>query len=119
MDDRAWLRLARGQWLTPRIIAWPRASLPLDADPEALDWTLHASPTGGIDPWAADPVPWRSVSLAPLPGGLWHSGPKSIFEPGEPVAGVAPRPQAAIEGDRAWVPPPPQEKNFLERLFGG
>lgn len=56
---------------------------------------------------------------APLPGGLWHSGPKSIFEPGEPVAGVAPRPQAAIEGDRAWVPPPPQEKNFLERLFGG
>ncbi len=64
------LRLARGQWLTPRIIAWPRASLPLDADPEALDWTLHASPTGGIDPWAADPVPWRSVSLAPLPGGL-------------------------------------------------
>ncbi|MEN5083877.1 PBP1A family penicillin-binding protein [Bosea sp. TWI1241] len=53
---------------------------------------------------------------APLPGGLWHSQPKSIFEPGEPVAGVAPR---APEGDRVWTPPPPQERNFFERLFGG
>lgn len=56
---------------------------------------------------------------APLPGGLWHSSPKSIFDQGEPVAGVAPRTQPAADGERAWTPPRPQEKNFLERLFGG
>jgi penicillin-binding protein 1A len=57
-----------------------------------------------------------------LPGGLWQSAPKSIFDSGEPVAGVAPSPrtQQAASGDRAWTPPPPpQEKNFFERLFGG
>lgn len=58
---------------------------------------------------------------SPLPGGLWHSAPKGIFDGGAPVAGVqAPqgRTQTA-DSDRAWVPPAPQEKNFLERLFGG
>lgn len=57
----------------------------------------------------------------PLPGGLWQSAPKSIFDAGEPVAGVAasPRTQQAASGDRAWTPPPAQEKNFFERLFGG
>ncbi|MCV9937912.1 PBP1A family penicillin-binding protein [Boseaceae bacterium BT-24-1] len=56
-----------------------------------------------------------------LPGGLWQSAPKSIFDTGEPVAGVAPSPrtQQAASGDRAWTPPAPQEKNFFERLFGG
>lgn len=56
-----------------------------------------------------------------LPGGLWQSAPKSIFDTGEPVAGVAPSPrtQQAATGDRAWTPPAPQEKNFFERLFGG
>lgn len=56
---------------------------------------------------------------APLPGGLWHSSPKSIFESGEPVAGVAPRTQPAVDSERAWTPPARQEKNLLERLFGG
>ncbi|SEL55832.1 penicillin-binding protein 1A [Bosea lupini] len=56
-----------------------------------------------------------------LPGGLWQSAPKSIFDGGEPVAGVAPSPrtQPVASGDRAWTPPAPQEKNFFERLFGG
>lgn len=57
---------------------------------------------------------------APLPGGLWHGAPKSIFDGGAPVAGA--RPPAStqtVDSDRAWVPPAPQEKNFLERLFGG
>lgn len=57
---------------------------------------------------------------APLPGGLWHGAPKSIFDGGAPVAGA--RPPASTQtadSDRAWVPPAPQEKNFLERLFGG
>jgi penicillin-binding protein 1A len=58
---------------------------------------------------------------APLPGGLWHSSPKSIFDNGEPVAGIAPPSanQRVAESDRAWTPPRPQEKNFFERLFGG
>ncbi|PTM39950.1 penicillin-binding protein 1A [Bosea sp. 124] len=56
---------------------------------------------------------------AALPGGLWHGTPKSIFDGGAPVAGTrSPNTQTA-DGDRAWIPPAPQEKNFLERLFGG
>jgi penicillin-binding protein 1A len=57
---------------------------------------------------------------APLPGGLWRGGPKSIFDNGQPVA-VA-RPPASTQtagGDGGWVPPPPQEKNLLQKLFGG
>jgi penicillin-binding protein 1A len=57
---------------------------------------------------------------APLPGGLWQGTPRSIFDGGAPVAGA--RPPASTQtadSDRAWVPPAPQEKNFLERLFGG
>ncbi|MGO4737635.1 transglycosylase domain-containing protein [Bosea sp. 2KB_26] len=57
---------------------------------------------------------------SPLPGGLWRAGPKSIFDGGAPVAGMQPPAQTQTAGsDRAWVPPAPQEKNFLERLFGG
>ncbi|MDP3601507.1 MAG: PBP1A family penicillin-binding protein [Bosea sp. (in: a-proteobacteria)] len=56
---------------------------------------------------------------APLPGGLWQGTPRSIFDGGAPVASTrAPNTQTA-DSDRAWVPPAPQEKNFLERLFGG
>ncbi len=56
---------------------------------------------------------------APLPGGLWQGTPRSIFDGSAPVASTrAPNTQTA-DSDRAWVPPAPQEKNFLERLFGG
>lgn len=57
---------------------------------------------------------------APLPGGLWHGAPKSIFDGGAPVAGMRPPANTqTAEGDRAWVQPAPQQKNLLERLFGG
>ncbi len=57
---------------------------------------------------------------APLPGGLWHGAPKSIFDGGAPVAGGRPPANTqTADSDRAWIPPAPQEKNFLERLFGG
>ena len=59
------------------------------------------------------------VQPTPLPGGLWQGTPRSIFDGGAPVASTrAPNTQTA-DSDRAWVPPAPQEKNFLERLFGG
>ena len=64
----------------------------------------------------------QGLQPAPLPGGLWRGGPRSIFDEGAPVAEAQPRqPQRMPAGDseRAWVPPAPQEKNFLERLFGG
>ncbi|MCZ8043661.1 MAG: penicillin-binding protein 1A [Beijerinckiaceae bacterium] len=57
---------------------------------------------------------------APLPGGLWQGTPRSIFDGGPPVAGTRPPANTqTADSDRAWVPPPPQERNFLERLFGG
>jgi penicillin-binding protein 1A len=57
---------------------------------------------------------------SPLPGGLWHGAPKTIFDNGAPVAGVRPPANTqTADSDRAWVPPAPQERNFLERLFGG
>ncbi len=67
---------------------------------------------------------------APLPGGLWRTGPKPFFGDGQPVAGLpdpardnrtSARSNAPISpnGDRAWAPPPAGEKGFLERLFGG
>lgn len=60
------------------------------------------------------------VKPAPLPGGLWRSGPKSIFDSGAPVAAARPPADTQTAGaDRVWTPPAPQEKNLLERLFGG
>jgi penicillin-binding protein 1A len=57
---------------------------------------------------------------APLPGGLWQGSPRSIFDGGAPVAGGRPPANTqTADSDRAWIPPAPQEKNFLERLFGG
>ncbi len=58
---------------------------------------------------------------SPLPGGLWHSAPKGILDGGAPVAGMQPPSVATrtADSERAWIPPPPQERNFLERLFGG
>ncbi|MGX5736284.1 transglycosylase domain-containing protein [Bosea thiooxidans] len=56
----------------------------------------------------------------PLPGGFWRGAPSTGIGDGAPVADArvpaAPVPQ---EGDRAWVRPPAQERNFFERLFGG
>jgi penicillin-binding protein 1A len=57
---------------------------------------------------------------APLPGGLWQGTSRSIFDGGAPVASTRPPANTqTADSDRAWVPPAPQEKNFLERLFGG
>ncbi|MCU4181717.1 PBP1A family penicillin-binding protein [Bosea sp. BH3] len=53
----------------------------------------------------------------PLPGGFWHGAPRTTIGDGAPVADA--RMPAPPEGDRAWVRPPPQERNFFERLFGG
>lgn len=56
----------------------------------------------------------------PLPGGLWRGEPGPAQGDGAPVAAIRPqvRTQTA-DSDRAWVPPAPQEKNLLQRLFGG
>ncbi|PZU93668.1 MAG: penicillin-binding protein [Chelatococcus sp.] len=56
---------------------------------------------------------------APLPGGLWHPAPRPALEDGAPVAGLGAPGTRMADGDRTWAPPPPQERNFLERLFGG
>ena len=57
---------------------------------------------------------------APLPGGLWQGAPRSIFDGGAPVANARPPANTqTADSDRAWIPPAPQEKNLLERLFGG
>ncbi len=64
------LRQARGHWLARRVIAWPDQMLPPGLDPATLDWTLHWSPSGGIDPWAPEPVSWHTATLQVLPGGL-------------------------------------------------
>ncbi len=56
----------------------------------------------------------------PLPGGFWQGAPTPVEAPvaqAGPPQGVPQ--QAPLGGDRAWVPPQPQEKNFFERLFGG
>ncbi|WNJ90619.1 PBP1A family penicillin-binding protein [Bosea sp. 685] len=57
---------------------------------------------------------------APLPGGLWRSGPKSIFDNGAPVAAARPPANTqTADSERSWVPPAPQGKNLLQKLFGG
>jgi penicillin-binding protein 1A len=52
----------------------------------------------------------------PLPGGLWRSGPRPSGAD-TPVAQLPPVSSGSQE--RAWVPPSPAEKSWLERLFGG
>ncbi|WP_244560319.1 PBP1A family penicillin-binding protein [Bosea sp. TND4EK4] len=54
----------------------------------------------------------------PLPGGFWQGAPRPL-DTGAPVADARQPNEAPPSSDRAWAPPAPQEKNFLERLFGG
>jgi len=61
---------ALGHWLSRRLIAWSPSALPSRLDPASLDWRLHWSPQGGIDPWAAEPLRWSSVALRHHPGEL-------------------------------------------------
>lgn len=56
------LSLACAHWLSERTIAWPCKML-VRSHPERMDWRLHWSPTGGIDPREPEPVPWESVAL--------------------------------------------------------
>ncbi|HHU39713.1 MAG TPA: pullulanase-type alpha-1,6-glucosidase [Propionibacterium sp.] len=64
------LGLARGHWLAPHTIAWPRDSLAPGVAPADLDWTLHCSPDGGIDPDRREPLPWTTIPLGVQPGDL-------------------------------------------------
>ncbi len=56
------LSSACAHWLSERTIAWP-CSKAQPSHPERFDWRLHWSPSGGIDPYEAEPVPWQSVPL--------------------------------------------------------
>ncbi|MFP5415427.1 MAG: pullulanase-type alpha-1,6-glucosidase [Actinomycetes bacterium] len=64
------LDLARGHWLSRRTIAWPRSAVPAGVVAEELDWTLHCSPAGGIDPTRREPVTWTTLPLIPTRSGL-------------------------------------------------
>ena len=64
------LSLARGHWVAPRTIAWPRDSVPPGLHASALDWTLHCAPEGGIDVDRREPVPWTTIPLGVHPGEL-------------------------------------------------
>ncbi len=64
------LARACGHWLSRDVIAWPREALPSGLDPQRLDWRLHRSAMGGIDPWAPEPTPWMTCPLSVIPAGL-------------------------------------------------
>lgn len=64
------LTLSRGWWLAPDLIAWPSCCVVEGMDPARLDWVLHCSPSGGIDPRAPEPVAWSTMTLAIDPDGL-------------------------------------------------
>lgn len=68
MTVSADLTVARGWWLTPRLIAWPACCGGRSAAEH--DWALHASARGGIDAGAPEPVPWDTYTLAVEPAGL-------------------------------------------------
>ena len=57
------LAVARAHWLTRDVIAWPLDALPSGMNPDSLDWRLHWSATGNINPRAAEPVPWETSEL--------------------------------------------------------
>ena len=64
------LSISRAVWPTRRIIGWPADALPPGLDPADLDWSLHWSPSGGVDPWASEPVPWRTAPLRVVDAGM-------------------------------------------------
>ncbi len=57
------LGLARGHWVAPQTIAWPRDALPPGVEASDLEWTLHCSPDGGIDLDRREPYPWTTIPL--------------------------------------------------------
>ncbi len=60
---------ALGHWLEPDLIAWPATSLSGLA-PDTVDWRLHWSADGQLDPSASDPVPWGTAGLGFDPRGI-------------------------------------------------
>ena len=63
------LSQASGHWLDADLIAWPSSVLGGFA-PDALDWRLHWSYNGVLDPQASEPVPWGTCGLGFDPRGL-------------------------------------------------
>lgn len=57
------LERAYAAWLDRRTLVWAACALPPGLDPATLDWSLHWSRNGGIDPWAPEPVAWESAPL--------------------------------------------------------
>ncbi|WP_298128786.1 pullulanase-type alpha-1,6-glucosidase [Micropruina sp.] len=64
------LTLAPGHWVRRDLIAWPADGVPSGVDPAELDWQLHWSPDGGIDPGAREPVVWDIDEVRLDLGGL-------------------------------------------------
>ena len=64
------LTLAPGHWVSRDLIAWPVDAVPVGVDPHELDWRLHWSADGGIDPSAREPVSWHTGDLLLDPDGL-------------------------------------------------
>ncbi|MFT3971643.1 MAG: pullulanase-type alpha-1,6-glucosidase [Micropruina sp.] len=58
------LTLAPGHWVRRGLIAWPADGVPSGVDPSGLDWQLHWSPDGGIDPDAREPVAWETDEVS-------------------------------------------------------
>jgi pullulanase-type alpha-1,6-glucosidase len=63
------LSQALGHWLSADLIAWPPGLLAGFA-PDALDWRLHWSLDGHLDPAAPEPVPWGTCGLGFDPRGV-------------------------------------------------
>lgn len=66
----AGLAEAPGHWLRTDLIGWPLHLLPPGLDPAGLDWRLHWSAVGQIDPTASEPVPWDTSTLRFDPAGI-------------------------------------------------
>jgi len=63
------LSQAPGHWLDADLIAWPSTVLGGFA-PDVLDWRLHWSYDGQLDPQASEPVPWGTCGLGIDPRGI-------------------------------------------------